>query len=259
MKVMVSAWLMSTYIFSLGCTDGSFAGKHKSTKLSSSSGDATPGNSTSERLLDIGVSDATTLADACAPGSEQEIKKKELAINFPSRKDCRWNEGGNLDRLDQFLQARETSSASLELPANSVVCSMQLNSVADTEMHYDDFLFLALENNIIFGSNKRVTARLPLVDRTYRWDFESLVGSRIGDFESPYYCLPGSDACEIPGHDSVGSLTIDISAESLAPVSLPNAGKENLEMSLIATGDNDDEDCMHTGLNLNIHLEYIQL
>jgi len=199
-----------------------------------------------------------SLKAACNDSMQaQSIKEFNTSISYPQRDNCSWNAGGNLGPVDKFIQARETSPGQITVPPNSAICEISLDSKGGASMHYDDFLFLSLENHIIFGSNEIATALLEKSSRGYKWDFSRLVGQEIANFEADYYCIADKGNCVIPPHDQVGPISLKLTPEDIAHIAVEQGGKTRLSMNLIATGDNDEKDCMHTDLDLHINIKYI--
>ncbi|SMF14046.1 hypothetical protein [Pseudobacteriovorax antillogorgiicola] len=239
----------------ISCNGGNFNGQQGNEEL----GAAATSDQVEQRLEDIGVSDATSLADACEKVDELNIQESKTSISYAERRNCNWNQGPNLEPRDRFVQAFETSKASIQVPAGSVLCSIDLASQDNARMHYDDFLFLTLEDKVIFGSNQGVTSRLDRSDDIFSWDFSKIAGLQIGNFESPYYCIGGLQSCSLPPHDQEGPIALALETKAIAPIALEVAGQTQLALDLIATGDNDDEDCMHTQLDLDVTVKFIKL
>lgn len=181
-------------------------------------------------------------------------------IKFAARENCSWNQNGNLDRKQGFIQAFEKADQLVSMPANSVVCELDLNSAPTAQLHYDDFLFFSVENHVIFGTNNEAAQKLAKKDEIFQWDFEKVKGQAINNFEAAAYCLAAGQRCQLPPHDQRGPVSIDLTAEETAPIAFQIAdGRTELKFTLAATGDNDDRDCYHTELDLNVNIKYLQL
>lgn len=254
MRLKYQSLIILIYPIIMSCNDGGFA-RSGDTSYSSAEVNEAPESNVFE---DAGITDSDSLLAVCNETPEDQIVKETMNIVFPERLNCSWNENGNLSERDGFVQAREKSSSVISLPEKSVLCGVKMNSKNPT-LHYDDFIFLAMENNIIFGSNSSVTKKLPKKESIYQWDFQSVANQAIGNFEAPYYCIEDRSSCIIPGHDQQGPVNIDIGTKALSPIAFSLAGRTDINLDLIATGDNDEEDCMHSELSLDIEVSYLQL
>ncbi|MFW7379280.1 MAG: hypothetical protein ACOH5I_10765 [Oligoflexus sp.] len=244
-------------IFVAACSGGGFQGKNAS---GPSQGNKVGFDSDSVRsqLEDLDIKDATALKEACENAGELPQLKAPLV--FPERRECSWNIAPNLDRRDAFVQAFEKTDQIVELPPNSVICSMNIKSPDTTSLHYDDFLFLTLENYVIFGTNQLITNYLDRDENLYLWQFDKIKGQPIRNFEASRFCLAANNRCQLPPHDQTGPVALDINTEESAPLALKVAeGSQKINFSLVATGDNDDRDCYHTALNLEVAIEYLTL
>lgn len=246
----------------LSCADGQFAGQSASGDAPAHS-DTASGDAQRQKVIDDleerGIVDADTLEQACDQSKESELKQIETKLLYPERKDCRFDQEPNLERRDAFIQAYESTDQTISLPNNGIICEMQIASQPQARLHYDDFLFFTIEDQVIFGSNNRVANYLPRKEGVFQWDFESMKGQPIGNFESPYHCLGGTESCVLPPHDQAGPVDLSLRTADIAPISFLVAGKSDVSAKLIATGDNDDEDCFHTELDLTVVIDYLEV
>lgn len=211
--------------------------------------DTTPtGNTLTEAQRDA-------LIAQCSQGTPLTITRQ---IRFPRTDTCRWNQDGNLARRNAYLQAAEAQSSSIQLPANAQLCSMSLASQSST-LHYDDFIILTLNGYVLLSSNQKLTQNLLGSAQTaFQWDFSRVRGKAV-DFDSPAYCLGSSgSACQVPVTDVPGQFRLDMNPQTLLNLADRVYGQQNLNFSLIATGDNDDLDCFHTDMTLEFTLQYTQ-
>lgn len=236
------------------------AGSDKSTvTLSHSAGHLPDRNG--DGLADFPSTAAVTqLQSDCKNASEagHQLLSVTRTLSYPQRKNCSWNSAPNLDRKNGFHQGREVSSGLLELPPG-VICDLNIRSKPNFQLHYDDFLILTLANQTIFISNRLIANRLEAQSGIYNWNFASLVGQAIGNFEASTYCLGQAGRCLLPGHDEQGPVQIELTSAELGPIALAlmDAKLPNVAMDLIATGDNDDEDCFHSALDLEVEFKYL--
>jgi hypothetical protein len=104
------------------------------------------------------------------------------------------------------------------------------------------------------------------VDNVYLWNFADVRGKtrdpdELGGrffFDGDRYCLGGDETtCIFPDHDTEGNVDFRVGASGIAAVSGRLAGLQNYDFSVIVTGDNDDFNCFHNGLDLNVTVDYV--
>ncbi len=179
-------------------------------------------------------------------------------VHFPEIKNCRFGYGGNLNRRDRYLQARESQSKTLQLPQGAQLCGIELHS-EEGRFQYDDFMILTLNDIVLFSSNSKILNGLAgTAQGALSWDFTKVRGSAV-DFDSPAYCLGGAtSACKIPVTDTPGQFEVGIESEILSTVADKIVDQSSFAISLTTTGDNDDEDCWHTAIDLDFTLHYVE-
>lgn len=195
------------------------------------------------------------LREACDQGTKKTLKQ---SILFPERRGCSWGQNGNLQKLDAHLQARETQTASLNLPEKAQLCGLELGSKATT-IQYDDFMILTLNDYVLLSSNSKMMENLQTAGNDASiWDFERVKNKTV-DFNSPHYCLgSASSICEVPVTDTPGKFQLQIDPSSLESLADKIVGQRVLSFGLISTGDNDDVDCWHTEFSLDFTLTYVE-
>jgi hypothetical protein len=250
------------------CSDSSFSGGSAVTKAPTqpSEADATPALPVDEEQ---GISDldgdgvpgfppqaeVDELRATCLNNASKIVSKTQV-LNFPERKNCSFDSSPNLSRRDAFNQASETSPGILNLPAGTI-CDLGIRSPANAQLQYDDFLILTIAGQAVFVSNSGLTEYLVKQQNIYYWDFSKIVGQPIRNFNAPSYCLGAGSNCVLPGHDQRGAVMLNLTSKEIAPIALSIEGKTTAEMNLIATGDNDDEDCFHSALELTVEYKYL--
>jgi hypothetical protein len=251
--------VFSCLLLTAACSGGNFAG-------GSGQGTTESGITGNESDINVGDNDdstgnpgeptplppkdeVTALKEKCANAQAASFQTMEQTINYPERKTCSFGMNSNLPRKDAFVQASETSPATLNLPAGDI-CGIDIDSPADARLHYDDFLILSIDSRIVFMSNGGLQGIMT-------WDFSKVAGQPIGNFETPAYCLGQGAACNLPAHDKEGPVALHLTANEIAPIAASIAGKSSVNMDLTATGDNDDTDCFHTALTVTVKIKYI--
>lgn len=186
---------------------------------------------------------------------EQQIKLDKL--DFAARKSCDFGENGNLEKKDRYVQARSVESQVIDLPENALICDMSIQS-RSSKLHYDDFIFFTLNEQVLIASNEKLLNSLPQIQEQYYWNWDQIRGSKIRDFEAESYCI--SDAqCTIPPHDEVGRFDLELSTESMifSQIAAKAFDKGAAEFKLITTGDDNNKDCMHSDFELDLQLKYV--
>ncbi|NRA66635.1 MAG: hypothetical protein HRU19_19255 [Pseudobacteriovorax sp.] len=244
------------------CSNNSFSGGQATGPAAVSEEDATKKTLNTdnifETLAEKGIQDSDTLKLACEDAKDK-LETSNQKIIYPERKDCSFGSSPNLEERNQYVQAYETNPSEIKVPEGAIICDLSLNSKDNTQLRYDDFIFLTIEGQVIFGSNDGITANLEKKEAIYQWDWNKIVGKEIEEFQAPSYCLGEAQSCILPPHDQAGPVKISLKTADIAPLAFEVAGKEKLSANLIATGDNDAEDCMHTELELDVEVKYLQL
>lgn len=194
------------------------------------------------------------ITDLCLDSPAGSFTVSEVLASFPTRKDCSFGANGNLSAQNGYLRARETQSYSIPLPANAVLCEFEVAS-STSNWHYDDFTMLTLNDRVLVSSNESL--RVPLTSEAgiFLWDWNNVKGSLISNFEATSYCLGGT--CTIPPHDQQGALNITLNQNSMFELAKQILATSSLELNLMSFGDNDAEDCFHSGLDLNVRYKYV--
>lgn len=213
-----------------------------------------PGNNIKRNDQKYNFNDGGDLAEAC---SSNPSKTKVVDLYYPARRDCAWNQNGNLGRVDGHLQARFEEKKNVSLPANAVLCELGIRSKTDS-FQYDDTFFLTFDKYILISSNSNVMPEFQKEKSLSVWNFDDIKGERHDFNRSGSYCL-GEDAstCTVPQHDQRGGLSLTIDTETLSDLALSLQNKTSYDVGAVTTGDNDDGDCEHTDLTLEVTLKYI--
>jgi hypothetical protein len=191
----------------------------------------------------------------CSQGTKKTLTQK---IRFPETTNCRFGTAGNLGRRDAYLQAMEAQTTAITLPGKAQLCGVSVTSAVST-IQYDDFMILTLNGYVLLSSNADILKGLEGSSSTaYKWDFSRIRGVPV-DFDSPSYCM-GSDSsvCNIPVTDTPGQFQMKVDPTSLIHLADQVVENHTLNFALVATGDNDDQDCWHTELNLDFTLQYVE-
>lgn len=189
--------------------------------------------------------------ELCAQLERKQVVK---TLNYPERQDCSWGQGGNLERLNEFMQARESQSRSVSLPKDAVLCSFNIQSKTN-QIHYDDFLYFTMDEYVLVGSNGHFVEMLEKSNDLHVWNWDSIKGKPWTQTQA--YCVEGSTSCVVPPHDVPGALQVTMPELVTSKLAIKLLEQEQIDFSLIATGDNDNGDCFHTEVNLEVDMEYV--
>lgn len=184
-----------------------------------------------------------------------------VKINYPKRQTCKFTSKPNMQPRAGLIEATESTQASADVPPNTEICSIQVESSVDTKFHYNDFLVLTLNEFVIYASNKELSNRLESFAGLLKWDASRVLGSEIKDLHSPAFCLSSSENCQMPGTGQTGPVLIKLKYNEIAGLSKAMLGKETVPMNLVSTGDRVElegqPDCSHEALDLTLRLNYI--
>lgn len=182
-------------------------------------------------------------------------------ISYAPRKDCQWNKNGNLGRLDQYLQARESQTQTIALQPNTVICDLKLTS-SQSNWRYDDNFVLNLSKYVLTHSNPYLidnsVGTLSVEDGFTVWNFDTVKGAKYNLSANPADpCLGNADTCMIPGHDMAGAVNLSFKPESMVTLATKLLDQNSLDFHLLTTGDNDNGDCEHTGIDFDVEIKYV--
>ncbi|MGE0172052.1 MAG: hypothetical protein AB7T49_04675 [Oligoflexales bacterium] len=187
----------------------------------------------------------------CSPSNTETLSQ---TLNFPASAECAFNQNGNLDRKNGFHQAISTQTLNVPIPANIVLCEINIESSV-SDLRYDDFLIFTLDKYVLVGSNGNMMDLLQKDGNLYIWNFDKIKGQPADlDDTLPPYCIGAS--CDVPGHDQAGPFNVNFTTSEIRELANRQLGKNELDFSLITTGDDNDGDCEHTEFNLSLTLRY---
>ena len=219
------------------------------------------------------VEEATGL-ELCAKASEFREETKQ--INFPARQDCSFGMNGNGPRVNTSIQAYESQTENVDIVDGGVLCGFELKSL-NSGIRYDDFMYMTLNDRVIISSEQVLVDKLrkDSDDGLKVWDFQNIQFTSFDELDGQHWCLGDSD-CRIPSTDRDGAFNVqfdfvEISAaldkieveddsDDLRRAASFASGSilESMELGVHITGDNDDGDCSHTGLDLELKLKYLK-
>ncbi|RYE30567.1 MAG: hypothetical protein EOP48_31900 [Sphingobacteriales bacterium] len=208
------------------------------------------------------VVEEKVLKDKC---SGTGVKVLEQKLTFPEVRGCGFEEN-NITPFNEGITAINTTTAALNLP-NGEVCDVDFQSDSDIKFIYDDILLFSLDNNLLFSSTDTLIPLLTKSEKFYTWDKAKIVTDFKGmtkeegkkhtiQFDGKAICLTGA-TCLIPKTDTLGQLSLNFPFESIASLIQMYKGKSSVPLNLSVTGDDDEKDCSHSTLSLNVKIKYV--
>ncbi|RZA27084.1 MAG: hypothetical protein EOP10_01365 [Proteobacteria bacterium] len=208
------------------------------------------------------VVEEKVLKDKCDSAG---VKVMEQKITFPEVRGCGFKEN-NITPYNEGITAINTTTANLNLPKGEV-CDVDFQSESDIKFIYDDILLFSLDNNLLFSSTDTLIPLFTKSEKFYTWEKSKIVTNfkdlsdaeaakhRI-QFDGNAICLTGAK-CMIPKTDTLGQLSLNFPFESIASLIQMYKGKASVPLNLSVTGDDDDKDCSHSTLDLNVKIKYV--
>jgi hypothetical protein len=226
------------------------------------------GKGSTEGEVDSGGPAAPTspedIAELCDQGEPQVLAR---TLSFPAtERGCDWGEGGNLDRDDAHVSAREEQLAALALPEGAVICDMAfdfagVNGGEGTPMEYDDNFFLAFNDVVLAASYKPLVDVLPVEDELYRvYSWGALAGQPFEFNDTTSYCLgedEGLASCDVPPPETRGLLQMAFAPEVANQLAFRAIAEGRAEFNFITIGDNDDTDCFHEEFAFEVEVPFV--
>lgn len=212
--------------------------------------------------------------DAVAAGTiktlTQNIDFNDTKLETGRSQVCQFNTGDNLSMLDSHMRARYEQTRTLNLPANAVICDVQMTT-AQQKFSYDDILFLTF-NGVIMGSNNKsaITSKLSVDSSAqlsngklvplYKYDWLGLRDASFANVADDY-CL-GADqkagTCQWPVTEMTGNIIFEWDPSLLITLALRQPANQQT-FGMVITGDNDpSSDCYHQDLQFSMQVRYYQ-
>ncbi len=174
---------------------------------------------------------------------------------------CFWGEQGNLDPVDGIITARLEETKELSLQPGETLCSLSVSAQEDF-LIFDDELFLTLNDAVMLSSydySDRFNSENGLF--IYNWNqLTQAYNPGPNDDPNPY-CLGEADAqgssCNVPQTTTVGRFSMSIGGDAAARLATRVKEQERATLGLIISGDDEDTDCKHSKITLNVTLETV--
>jgi hypothetical protein len=197
----------------------------------------------------------------------QKIIFEDTEIETGRTQVCLFNVGNNLDMLNTYMQARYEQYHRLNLPANAVVCDLDMATPLQ-RFRYDDVFVFTFNNRILATNNRSALFQtnpegvLPVVNAgnvpIYNYDWLSLRSKRFENVADDY-CLgsaQGAASCRWPITEQNGQIQFDFDQQLLIALGLTTSSDQQ-RFGFIITGDNDPNiDCYHERLEFDMNVQY---
>ena len=193
-------------------------------------------------------------ADLCAEKGQQQIS---FDVFFDDREGCTWDSDGNVAATQGDYTARVEELSLVEELGDSVLCTMDWDFADDFQ--YEDDFFLTWNDAVLLANRSSATEEFISWQRFPIFEWDDIVELEVPDNPGGAFCAgeeEGEADCEVPRKRNNGSWDGDLVYEPDPTVVHELAFRAQtfgqLEIGLITTGDNDEDDCGHTELDLQI-------
>ncbi len=198
--------------------------------------------------------------------AEQEGRLKTVIHNFnfvKQTKTCDWGINGNLSKVNALVRARDEKYQTIDFDPSQTVCDIQLNNSYQNAFIYDDNIIITL-NKYILASTTDFSRHFAVKNGLTVYDWASIVGKAAQNDKADttpdkQYCLTAdgyASYCLFPETETTNKIELNFD-KSLIQKVLVNSSLSTIELGVITTGDNDDTDCKHSGLNFDVTVKYI--
>ena len=168
---------------------------------------------------------------------------------------CPFDQGDNLSQDSAIFAARVEQSAQFELPNNAELCGFSLSG-GDEQFYYDDELMLLMNDVPLIGS-VNFASQFELIEGLPRYDWLRIRGKTPDEIGEEVTCLDGATECQIPGTESNGELRVSFDEITNGRL-VGTSDRGDYQFKVVVTGDNDDDrDCSHSGLTLQVRYDYL--
>lgn len=200
--------------------------------------------------------DLETIGKLC---DQAQVYQNVIAVDFPKpSQTCDWGKNGNLDKRNQYLQARIEQKRTLNLPSGAVICDAKFDFVQQ-DFLYDDHFMLTFNDSII-ASSYNFSSRLDKGQLgLLQYDWTKMAGMFWENSHEEIFCpqIPGFGAsCSFPGHDQQGVINLQYDSQYIQAI-MSNGVPENHFFKMVSVGDNDTLDCEHSDVSFDVTVRYV--
>ena len=195
---------------------------------------------------------------------EGRLRSATYNFNFEKQtKTCDWGINGNLSKKNAYVRARDEKYQTVDFDPSQTVCNIQLNNIHQNSFIYDDNIIITL-NKYILASTTDFSRHFSSRNGLKIYDWSSIIEKPAQNAKSDttpdkQYCLgagSGSSFCLFPETETTNKIELNFDKTLIQKV-LVNSSLSTVELGVITTGDDDNTDCIHSGLNFDVTVQYI--
>lgn len=186
------------------------------------------------------------------------LTRQTIRVNFPEpKRTCEWGENGNLNKKNEFFQARIEQKVVLsQIPTQAVVCDLEFK-FDQQEFLYDDH-FLMTFNDHVLASSYDFTQTLPFSNQLLRYDWDFIKEMKWDPQHKTVYCASSDgqqNLCSWPKTDELGQIQMDFDPAVFYKI-MAAPSTESHAFKFITLGDDDDKDCEHSDIKFDVEVRY---
>lgn len=196
---------------------------------------------------------------ACHTDSVVAVTESLVFPEIPQGTTCKFGVGDNLSALNGQIRAYLKQSQTVTLPEGAALCGLSLEHQS-APMRYDDEMFFSVNERLLLAT-KDYTEYFGTKDGFHQFSWEQLRDKYYANFDMrSVYCAGGAEGlatCSVPETDTQGQIDLSFSDKMDAVLAKSLQKDQSLTFDWITIGDNDDSDCRHTEIKLNLKLRYV--
>ena len=202
-------------------------------------------------------SESEPVEEVCGSGNEKVFSERVIFSDLSDQvSTCAWGIDENLSPLQGFFRAQLVQNHKIEIEDLNTVCEFSFDFPSQ-DTQFDDEIFLLVDENIVMSS-KNYNQHFSSVDSgkvKFNWlELRDQVYDASAVPEPYCFGQEVGSVCEVPTTEILGPVSASF------PESVLNGflveGKNSFDLSLVTTGDNDDSDCLHSEVYLDIRVVY---
>jgi hypothetical protein len=196
---------------------------------------------------------ADVIKQLCA--SNAKLTKTEALVVPARTNQCSFGSAPNVAAKADTITAREVDEVAVALTQDMVLCDVAVTSSATNLAHNDDLYFL-MDKYVILADAGQKTAMFDKVGELFVWNFAKIVNTAyVSSANKTLYCAGGQGTCL--AEETNGTFRASATVAQLATMSSELVMKDALKFSVITTGDDNNGDCTHTAMPLDVEISYI--
>ena len=173
-------------------------------------------------------------------------------IVFEPIRNCPYNAEGNSSPATHKFQARFEQQQDISLPDGGTFCSFSFQS-KETNFKYDDAVSLVVNDRLMMGTHgienylQKDENSLPI------WDWEKVVDQK---WDGPYALTYCHGDCQLARSDRRMPVELKLTTSQGALLQEEIESKGKIDFKVVISGDNESDDCQHSGLTLQTLVKY---